>query len=183
MNLRAKSFKLQASRTMESGLLGQLGIDWKLFLSQAVNFFILLLILRAFVYKPLLTVIKERNKKIKEGLEKAKEADIRLKEVDHIAKGIIKKADLESINIIKKTEDKAKQLEQSLTKEAEDHQKELMAQIELSHKRQQEESKKNILKEASELVRKFIVKTVELKPEAIDEALITKAVAELKKET
>jgi len=74
----------------ESGLLFQLGINWKLFLSQAVNFFILLVILRFFVYKPLLSVIKERNKKIKDGLDKAKEADERLQEVDVIAKAHLK---------------------------------------------------------------------------------------------
>lgn len=166
----------------EAGLLGQLGIDWKLFLSQAVNFFILLLVLRIFVYKPLLAVIKERNKRIKDGLEKAKEADIRLKEVDNIAKDKLKKADLESINMIKNTELEAKKLEQSLTKKAEERQKELIKQIELEYKRQQEESRKNILKEASELVKKFIVKTVELKPDAIDEALIEKAVKNIKSE-
>ncbi|MEK9178109.1 MAG: ATP synthase F0 subunit B, partial [Patescibacteria group bacterium] len=63
----------------EAGIIGQLGINWKLFLSQAVNFFILLIVLRAFVYKPLIQVIEKRNKKIKEGLEKAEEADVRLK--------------------------------------------------------------------------------------------------------
>ena len=55
---------------MENQLLSQLGIDWKLFLSQAVNFFILLLVLTFFVYKPLIKIVKERNKRIKEGLGK-----------------------------------------------------------------------------------------------------------------
>src|SRR3989344_5816113 len=95
----------------EAGLFGQLGIDWKLFLSQAVNFFILLVILGKFVYKPLLKVIKERNEKIQEGLQKAKEAGVRLQEVDVIAKGKIKEAEAESIHIIKNTEEKAKKLE------------------------------------------------------------------------
>jgi len=164
----------------EGGLIGQLGINWKLFLSQAVNFFILLLILRAFVYKPLLVVIKRRNEKIKEGLEKAQIADIRLKEVDNIAKSRVKSAELESISIIKNTERKAKQLEQKLTEEAEEHQKNLMENIKMNARLQEEESRQNILKEASELVKKIIVKTVELKPEAIDSALIEKAVAQIK---
>ncbi|OGZ63908.1 MAG: hypothetical protein A3A98_01310 [Candidatus Staskawiczbacteria bacterium RIFCSPLOWO2_01_FULL_40_39] len=167
----------------EAGLLGQLGINWKLFLSQAFNFFILLLILRAFVYKPLLAVIKKRNEKIEEGLEKAKVADIRLKEIDGIAKDKIKQAELQSIDIIKDTEEKAKNLEQSLTTKAEMHQKELMAQIEKEHQRQQEESRKLVVKNAAELIRKFIVKTVELKPETIDQALIEKAVAQYETES
>lgn len=162
--------------TEEAGLLSQLGIDWKLFLSQAFNFFILLIILRAFVYKPLLAVIKKRNEKIQEGLQKAQEADVRLKEIDVIAKGKLKQADLDSINIIKNTQQKAKELEESLKIKAEEHQKALMAQLELNHKRQQEEAKQNILKGVSELVKRIIVKTVELKPQDIDEMLIQKAV-------
>jgi F-type H+-transporting ATPase subunit b len=167
---------------MESGgLIGQLGIDWKLFLSQAFNFFILLVILRVFAYKPLLAIIKERNKRIIEGLEKAKQADVRLKEVDVIAKEKIKIAEQESISIIKNTEEKAKILEQSLQKKSEEKQKELMHQVQLSYQKQQEESKKIVLQEAAALVKKFIVKTVELKPEAIDDMLLKKAISEIKK--
>ena len=78
---------------MENQLLSQLGIDWKLFLSQAVNFFILLVVLTFFVYKPLIKIIKQRNQKIKEGLDKAEEADVRLKEIDNIGKEKIKEAE------------------------------------------------------------------------------------------
>jgi len=167
---------------MESGgIIGQLGINWKLFLSQAFNFFILLLILRAFVYKPLLAVIKKRNEKIKQGLGKAEEADIRLKEVDNIAKVHLKKAEQESMEIIKNTEHRAKNLELFLQKEAEERQKELMRQVELGYKRQQEEAKDLIFSQALELVKKTIVKTVELDPKNIDEALIKKAVSQVKK--
>lgn len=165
-----------------SNIFDQLGINWQLFLSQAVNFFILLIILRQFVYKPLLLVMKKRRETIEEGLQKAKEADVRLAEVDVIAAGKLKKADAASVLMIKDTQAKAEALQQELQKKAEDHQKELMAQIELSHRRQQEETKQMVFAEAMELVKKTLVKTVELKPEMVDEALIKKAVLEVKKE-
>lgn len=163
-----------------NALFEQLGINWKLFLSQAVNFFVLLLVLRIFIYKPLLAIIKERSKKIKEGLEKAEEASIRLKEVDIIAKNKLKQANQDSINIIKETEKQAKVLEDNLQKKAEEHQKELMDQIQLGYKKQQEEVKNLVYQEASELVKKAIKKTVELSPEAIDEALIKKVILKIK---
>ncbi len=166
----------------ETGLLSQLGINWKLFLSQAVNFFILLIILRAFVYKPLLAVIKKRNEKIKEGLDKAEEANIRLKEVDVIAKGKLQDAEQESISIIKQTEARGKELEQNLKLKAEQKQQELMAQAQAAYERQQEESKSLVLSQAAEIVKKIIAKTVELKPDVIDEALIAKAVDHMKRE-
>lgn len=166
---------------MESvGLLSQLGINWKLFLSQAVNFFILLIILRAFVYKPLLAAIKKRNEKIKDGLQKAEEADVRLKEVDVIAKGKLQDAEQESIDIIKQTEARGKELEQSLKLKAEQKQQELMAQAQAAYLRQKEESKNLVFGQAVQMVKKIIAKTVELKPEAIDEALVNKAILQMK---
>lgn len=165
---------------MENELLSQLGINWKLFLSQAVNFFILLIVLSVFVYKPILNIIKERTKKIKEGLDKAEEADVRLKEVDNIAKGKIKEAEQESIDIIKDTEEKAKVLASNLQKKAEERQKELQEQVRQSFEKQTQEAKELVYKEAVALVKKTIIKTTELNPDQIDEALIKKAAVQIK---
>lgn len=165
-----------------NALFDQLGINWKLFLSQVVNFFILLVVLTVFVYKPLIKVIKKRNDKIKEGLEKAEEADVRLKQVDEIGKEKIKEAEQQGINIIKDTEKRAKILEQDLQKKSEEKQKDLSEKIQQSIKKQEEEASALVLKNAVELVKKTIAKTIELKPEAVDEALIKKAVSNIKDE-
>ncbi len=163
-------------------MLGQLGINWQLFLSQAVNFFLLLGILTFFLYKPLMKVLKERTQKIKEGLEKAEEADVRLKQVDEIAKEKIKQADQDSIAIIKKTEANAKVLAGELAKKSEERQKEILKQIEQNKKKQEEEAREMVLKGAAELIKKTIIKTVELSPDKIDEALIKKAISQVKEE-
>jgi len=167
---------------MENELLLQLGINWKLFLSQAVNFFILLFVLKIFVYKPLLTTIKNRNDKIKEGLVKAEEADVRLKEVDNIAKDKLKQADQESINIIKKTEEDAKILERELQKKNEDKQSKMQEEAREQLKKQLEENKKVVLAQAGELVKKTMIKTIGLNPDAVDDMLIKKAVENIKNE-
>jgi len=164
---------------MENELLTQLGINWQLFLSQAVNFFILLLVLTFFVYKPLIKVIKARSAKIKEGLEKAEEADVRLKEIDVIGKEKINQAEQKGIEIIKDTEKKAKALEHELMVKNEEKQAQMQKESAEQLKKMQEENKKKVLSEAAELVKKTIIKTVELKPDAIDEALIKKAVKEV----
>ncbi len=165
-----------------NALLEQLGINGGLFLSQAINFFILLIVLTFFIYKPLIKIVKERNAKIKEGIEKANEADARLKQVDEIGKGKIKQAEQESINIIKKTEEKARILGNSLIEQAESHQKDLMEQIKKNAQRAQEEADKLVLEKAADLVKKAIIKTVELEPDRIDEELIKKAVSQIKNE-
>ena len=167
---------------MDNAFISQFGIDWKLFLSQLVNFFLILIILRLFVYKPVLKILKERNKKIKEGLDKAEEAGVRLKEIDIIGKQKIKEAENTSINIIKDTEKRAKILAETLQKKLEQEQLQSQKDLQQSFKKQQEEAKEIVLKNAVELVKKTIIKTIELKPDAIDEALIKKAVAEIKNE-
>jgi F-type H+-transporting ATPase subunit b len=158
----------------------QFGLDWKLFLSQLINFALILAILTFFVYKPVLRLLKERQKKIKEGLDKAQEADIRLKEIDNIGKEKIKEAESKSINIIRSTEDRAKVLEKELQKKIEDNQLRMQKDLQENYKKQQEQVKDMVLKGAVDLVKKTIIKTVELKPEAIDDALIKKAVDKVK---
>ncbi|MGA2418117.1 MAG: hypothetical protein ABSF55_02675 [Candidatus Staskawiczbacteria bacterium] len=162
-----------------NALLDQLGIDWKLLLSQAVNFFILLLVLTFFVYKPLIKIIKKRNAKIKEGLDKAEEADIRLKQIDEIGKEKIKEAEQQGINMIKDTEKQAKVLERELQKKNEENKAQLQKETQEQLKKQLEENKKVVLAQAADLVKKTIIKTIELKPGDIDEALIKKAVKEV----
>jgi len=163
-------------------LIFQLGIDWKLFLSQAVNFFILLLVLTFFVYKPIIKIIKQRNAKLKEGLDKAEEADVRLKEIDVIGKGKIKEAEQKGIEMIKATESKAKALDKENQEKLEKKQQEAAELLKLSIKKQQEEAKELVLKNAIDLVKKTLIKTVEMKPADVDEALIKKAATEIKNE-
>ena len=163
-----------------NAFISQFGIDWKLFLSQLFNFVVILIVLTFFVYKPVLKILKERNRKVKEGLDKAEEATVRLKEVDQIGKEKIKAAENTSIGIIKATEDRAKELEHELQKKSEANQIKLQKELEENYKKQQEQVKDLVLKNAVELVKKTIIKTVELKPEAIDEALIKKAVDGMK---
>jgi len=163
-----------------NAFLSAFGIDWKLFISQLVNFILILIILRIFVYKPVLKILKERNRKIKEGLDKAEEAGIRLKEVDNIGKAKIKEAEIASINMIRATEDRAKALEQKLQKKSEENQIQMQKELQENYKKQQAEAQDLVFKNAVELVKKTIIKTVELKPEEVDEALIKKAAESIK---
>jgi F0F1-type ATP synthase, subunit b len=165
-----------------NAFLSEFGIDWKLFLSQLVNFILILIILSIFVYKPVMKMLKERNAKIKEGLDKAEEAGVRLKEIDNIGKEKIKEAENTSINIIKAVEKKAKVLGEELQKKSEENQIQAQKDLQQSYKKQLQEVKELVLKNAVELVKKTIIKTVELKPDAIDDALIKKAVEGAKHE-
>jgi F-type H+-transporting ATPase subunit b len=161
-------------------LLDQLGINGELLLSQAVNFVLLLIVLRIFVYKPLLKLLHDRRAKIEEGLTKADEAERRLHEVDEINKGRIKQSEMEALAILKKTEADAKTLQERLLAEAHRREAEAAAGAAVRFRAQEEESRRVVEKEAAAFVRRAIVRTVELAPEQIDDALIARAVGEAK---
>ncbi len=52
----------------------QLGINLPLLVAQVINFFIVLLALRLFVYKPVLGMLDRRAQRVREGVEAADEA-------------------------------------------------------------------------------------------------------------
>jgi len=114
---------------------------------------------------------------------KADEAERRLHEVDQIGKGKIKEAEHEAINILKRTETEAKTLEEKLLAAAKAREEEAVQSAATRLRSQEEESRRAMEKEAAALVRAAIVRTVELSPEKIDDALIAKAVGEAKQQT
>lgn len=52
----------------------ELGINLPLLVAQVINFFIVLFVLRLFVYKPVLAMLDRRAQRVREGLEAADEA-------------------------------------------------------------------------------------------------------------
>ncbi|OIP78192.1 MAG: ATP synthase F0 subunit B [Candidatus Portnoybacteria bacterium CG_4_8_14_3_um_filter_44_10] len=162
-----------------SSLTAQLGIDWRLLLSQAVNFILLVIVLRLFVYKPVLNILQKRREKIEEGVAKTEEADVRLRKVDDIAKKKVKEAEGEAIGIIKNTEERAQKLEGELVRQAKEKQVQMMEKMSADVEREKEQVRTEMEKEAVDLVKRALVKTVELEPEKIDEELIRKAVEQI----
>ncbi|MBI2054262.1 MAG: hypothetical protein HYT36_02930 [Candidatus Staskawiczbacteria bacterium] len=158
----------------------QFGIDWKLLLSQFVNFALILIILRAFVYKPLLKMLNERREKIEQGLVKAEESDIRLKEVDNIAKGKLKEAEQKSLAMLSETDSKKKQLEKDLFLKMKQKEEQLLLKAEESAELHKKEINEKIQKEAAEIIGKAIAKAIDEEPEQVDEKLIRKAVSRIK---
>lgn len=120
----------------------------------------------------------DRRTRIEEGLLKTKEADRRLHAVDEISKEKIKAAEHAAVQVLQKVEQDAKVLEAKLLAEARRKEEEEMRSAEATRLAKEAEAKRAIEAEAAALVRRAIAKTVELKPEAIDEALIARAVKE-----
>ena len=160
----------------------QFGIEWKTLLSQIINFTILLLLLRFFAYKPIVQVLKNRQKRIEEGIAKANEAEVRLKEVDEISKKKLKETDEKAVALLAETDVMKKQLETEITVKAKDKEKELLKRAEESAERSKKEMMQEIQKQAASIISKAIAKGVDSEPEDVDEKLIHKTAAILAKE-
>lgn len=62
-------------------LFENLEIKWQLLIAQAVNFLILLFVLKKLLYKPMLKFLRERRQAIEDGLKKAELAEQQFKEM------------------------------------------------------------------------------------------------------
>lgn len=68
------------------------GLDPYLFGAQVINFLIILYLLKRFLYKPVLDMLKKREDAIKEGIKQAEDARILMEETLEKEKAILKKA-------------------------------------------------------------------------------------------
>ncbi len=75
----------------------EFGINWYLVLAQAINFLVILYLLKRYVYKPVFNILKKREEMVKKGIDDAK-----------IAKETLEKAEEERRKIIKDARDDAK---------------------------------------------------------------------------
>lgn len=91
-------------------LLNQFGFEPVLFLAQIVNFLILFIIFKKFLYKPILKVLKERENKITKGLADAENASQNLAQAQSEKDVIIEKASKEAEKILDDTKKAADDL-------------------------------------------------------------------------
>jgi len=163
-------------------LIEALGIDWKLLLAQTFNFLVVLIILRVFVYDQILKVLKERKKKIEEGIVKSEEAEKRLKEIENLKLEKIKEAEKEAKELFLDSEKKAREVEEQMLLKAKEKESEILAQAEIISQNKIKESENLAYQNLKSLLKASMLQLLNLKPEAIDEVLISEAVESLKKQ-
>ena len=162
-------------------LVSHLGVDWKLLLAQAINFFALLYVLKRFAYGPIMKMLKERRDKIEEGVLFRNEAEENLKRSGEEREKVISKANAEALDNIKKSQARAKELQAETLKESAQKGEAIILE---ARKRTEEERAKmseSVYKEAEYLIKAGIAKVIgKMTPEEKNAMLIKEALAELK---
>lgn len=101
-------------------ILAKLGIDWKLFVAQIVNFVILLLVLRRFAYQPILNLLEERREKIEQGLKHSDEATEYLKSAREESSRMLAKAKQDAQRMIEEAQGMAEKTAKTIISESQE---------------------------------------------------------------
>jgi len=164
-----------------SELIGKLGLDWKLLLAQAVNFLVILIVLRLTLYKPLVRILWERRERIEQGLRDAENAGTRLQEVEAIGKERLAEKEKEAMQVMARAEAAGKQKEAELLASAKTKEVEVLQNAARLAEARGKEAEEKFLKDAQSIVREAMVKVAHLAPKALDESLIQEAVDAVRK--
>lgn len=89
-------------------VLAKLGIDWKLLIAQAVNFLVLLWVLKRYAYGPILRALEARTKRIEQGLKDAQASEAKLRSASEEEAKLVAAAREEARAIIAAAEVSAK---------------------------------------------------------------------------
>lgn len=138
-------------------IIAKLGIDWRLFVAQIVNFAILLLVLRRFVYRPMLAFLEERAERIDKGLKDADAAQKKLSEMEQREREVLDRAKKDAQEIIAKSESSSKQQYEKVLAEAKADAARLMEQAEAK----METQKAKLFSEAKAELAELVIATTE----------------------
>lgn len=136
------------------------GLNPMLLVAQIVNFLIILFILKKILYKPILNTLKKRQNKIREGLEQAEEARIKLEKVLIEEKNILRNAQLQSKKIIEDAKQELTVITRRATDETKTHTEKLL-----------NDTKEQIVKESIETEKRLALSTSKLAVSFLEKAL------------
>jgi len=154
--------------------LHSLGIDGRLLIAQVINFVILLLILKKFLFGPLVSMLDKRSEKIKQSLKDAEKIENDLKNTEARNQATLVEAQIEAKKLIadakKSAEEESLKIIEVANKKASDQKTKALKEIEESKNR----AKIEIRTEAAELITLAFEKIAEKKLETTDDQKLVK---------
>ena len=102
----------------DEGGIAALGFSLPALISNLINFAILLIVLRLFLYKPVLRLLDERKRRIQEGLERAEQAASQASASEMEAREAVERAQQEAREFVQQAQEAAAQLRAQLEERA-----------------------------------------------------------------
>ncbi|MEX2228328.1 MAG: F0F1 ATP synthase subunit B [Dehalococcoidia bacterium] len=102
----------------ESGGIAALGFNLPGLIAQFVNFLILLIVLRLFLYKPILRILDQRKQRIAEGLARSEQAASQAAASEDEARRAMEQARAEARELVQRSQETASRLRGELEQQA-----------------------------------------------------------------
>lgn len=157
------------------------GLDPIFLVAQIVNFLIILYVLKRFLYKPILELLKKRENAIKEAVRKNEEARILLEKAGTEEKAVLKRAEAYAKKLIEDAKihatETAKEIEEVSKKQTE----KILADASSQIKKEAVETEKRLTLTVSKIAIEFLEKSLkQLFSEKEQKEILRKALKEIK---
>jgi|SRR3989344_6590051 len=136
------------------------GVNPVLLAAQIVNFLVILFLLKKFLYKPILDLLKKRETAIKEGLKQAEEARVKLEKVVAQEKEILKNAQLASKKIIEDARNEAREIAKQMGENTRKQTEKMVNDAKEQIARESIDTEKRLAVSVSKLAINFLEKTL-----------------------
>lgn len=133
-------------------VLGTLGVNWKLFLAQLINFSIVLFVFWKWIVKPLGKTLTERQERIERGLKNATLMDEEKKKFEDWKQMEMKKIRTEADQILRMANDTANKTKQEIIFDAQKQSETILNQAEATIQSEKNQMLKEVKQEAANLV-------------------------------
>jgi len=161
----------------ETGVLGTLGINWKLFLAQLLNFSVILFILYKFAFKPVGKKLEERREKLDKALKDAEDIEKQKLEFDQWKETEIKRVKSQATAIIASAQSDAIKERAKILGETAKRQEDLVNNAKRQIEEERETVANQIKQEASDMITTAVEKILKEKiTDQKDKELIEKTV-------
>lgn len=145
---------------MDAGILTKIGFDLEVALANFVNFLIIFLLFKIFLFKPIQNLIDKRRDEIKNGLEKANQAEISLTSAKEESESVIKEARLKANNILVDAQNHANEINAKSVLEGKNTVSQMKERAEKDILEEKEFMRQGVEKEMTHLVSSLAEKVV-----------------------
>ncbi|MBI2613685.1 MAG: F0F1 ATP synthase subunit B [Candidatus Levybacteria bacterium] len=141
-------------------ILKNFGVNPILLAAQVVNFLIIFFLLKKFLYKPVLELLKKRQKMIKDGIQQAEESRIKLEKVVIEEKNILMNAQLQGKKLIEDAREESIKLTLQMNESAKKQTEKML-----------QDAKDQIARESLEVEKRLAVNTSKLAVSFLEKSL------------
>lgn len=162
-------------------ILKDFGVDPILLGAQIINFLLLFFILKKYLYKPVLEMLKKRENNIKQGIKQAEEARLLLEKTQKEESAVIKKAQVEAHKMLADAKAQSQETLKQTQEYAKIQSEKIILEARAQIAQETKEAEARITKNVSELAVKMLHKALsEMLSQKGQEEIMEKVIKQLK---